>query len=222
MKRKFPTINPNLLRPFLWAVSIFQLTTFAGCDKKEAVVIHYDQVQTSDQFKLSNSYLYIANGIKKKGFWATYIICDLRNDYKNAVDFPFDMKKFYVDYHGIRSYYKPLMDREDFGFGGAKLSPSDSILTDVIYLFRKETQIGPEKQLFKPQFYPNVGYRFSLYVAIPPEENFDWHDARVPLFYDGGNHPMICNTQGHDPILDLSNRPLETRNFPITCRPPNQ
>jgi hypothetical protein len=147
------------------------------------------------------------------GYWATFVLCDLRNEGEAAETFTLDLSKFYVEYDDKRHYYTPLSPWT-FSSWPSRASGYPSVTPTVNKFFREETQLGPDTNQFQKGFYPAVNYRLSIYVTKNPAGVLN-ADQPLTLRYDG--YPMILGSRNQPPaVLDT----VERGNLETVCRAP--
>lgn len=149
------------------------------------------------------------------GFWATFVICDLRNEGSNAGPFTLDLSKFYVEYDGKEHYYKPL-DPYTFSSIPNGLPGNTSVTPTVNQYFRNETQVGPNTNTFQKGFYPAVNYRISIYVTKSSPGYVDL-DEQLMLRYKG--YPNITNPRNQPPAIK---EVVKRSDLATGCRAPAQ
>jgi hypothetical protein len=196
----------------------------------KAVLMDYDQTTNFRKYEFQQPVHYIQwgggaseSGIEGyfpgsptvKGFWATFIICNVRNEGSAAENFPFKMENFYVTYDGQDHFYKPLAPYT-FSSHTQNLSPNPAITSQVNQYFRHETNLGPENDTFQANSYaPSVNYRFAIYVvktspgAVPTD---------MPLSLRYKNYPNIMNNRNQLPQSRLM--PTKAGDLANVCRPP--
>jgi hypothetical protein len=208
--------------------------TVAGCGSlkeglSKAVLMDYDQTTNFRQYKLLPiNYIQWGGGASEtgidgyypgsptvRGFWAVFIICNVRNEGSAAENFPFKMENFYVTYDGQDHYYKPLA-AYTFSSYPNNLWPTAGITSQVNEKFRQETNLGPETDTFSKNSYaPSVNYRFAIHVTRSTPGAYDI-DTPMQLRYK--NYPNIMNNRNQLPQMKAN--PSEKADLATVCRPP--
>src|SRR5262249_36120153 len=148
----------------------------SGCQLNKAVLIDYDQSNNFIDYQFAGPVYGFSpgtaeNGISagdfsdnKRGFWATFIVCSVRNDGSKAKTFPFDVHKFYVNYDGHAYYFQGLQPYTYTTLpDGYTVDPSGNVAMNQA--FSQETRIGPDTDSFPKGYFPSVNYRFSILVG---------------------------------------------------------
>jgi hypothetical protein len=225
----------NRFRLCLPIVIASSLVTLTGCGAlkeglSKAVLMNYDQVNNFRQFEFATPLVwnngpsekgingYYSGPPEVKGFWVTYLICDLRNEGSQAENFPLDLNKFYVVYQGKEFYHRPL-EAGTFSSIPAGLPGHGSVVGPANTKFRLDTQVGPDTNTFqKNNYYPNVGYRFSIYVTASQPGALSI-DAQLPLRYDG--YPNVMNSRNQPAVVTPPGlNPAKKADLLTVCRPP--
>lgn len=212
-------------------IALLLLTT--GCESvkeglSKVVLMDYDRVNNFRSYEFQQGTVlnwgggsseYGVDGwapeTNTNGFWATFVICDLRNDASKAQPFTLDLSKFYVEFDGKEHFYKPLTPYT-FSSVPNGLPGNPGVTVTVNQYFRNETQIGTNTQTFPVGFHPTVNYRIAIYVAktSPGPLSFD---QELMLRYQG--HPNIMNPRNQPPMIKETSRRTD---LATGCRPPAQ
>jgi hypothetical protein len=225
---------PRALRGFAALCFAFSVLLLSGCAPlqqglSKAVLMDYDHTTSFRQYKFLQSNPidwhqgstetgidgYFPGSPTVRGFWVTFIVCNVRNEGSAAENFPFNMANFYVTYDGQDHYYKPLA-HNTFSSYPNNLSPIGGILSQVNQKFRQETNLGPETDTFSKNSYaPSVNYRFAIHVIRSSPGTLDI-DTPMQLRYK--NYPNIMNNRNQLPQMKLA--PTEKADLSVVCRPP--
>lgn len=219
-------IDKRAWQPIFQIVFAMLLFTMVGCASlkgglSETVLMDYDQTnnfreyefQTSIPWQIgtSQSGIYgLGYNNKPSGFWATFIICNIRNENSKAQTFKYNVHNFYVEHGGKKHYYKPL---EPYTYSSTPngLAATPTANTLVNDQFRKETQLGPDTDTFQKGYYPDVNYRIAIYVTM---DGLVDTSKELSLRYEG--HPNIMNPRNQSPVVK---NPTYKSDLFITCRP---
>lgn len=219
---------------FISLASVFlaiSLLTMSGCkplkdNLKKTVLMEYDQVNNFRSYSFQpgthipagnwgyetgiNGWL--INDPSVKGFWVTYVVCSIRNEGSQAQSFPFNMNKFYVVYEGKKFYHKPL---ETYTYSSIpnQLPGSPEVNGFVSDAFHDEILIGNDTDSFAKGYYPNLNYRFSIYVNKSSSGGVN-SSVALPLRYEG--YPSLLSARGHMPVV---HQPTSKTQLRSSCRP---
>jgi hypothetical protein len=194
----------------------------AGLNK--AVLMDYDQVNNFRYYEFESGINWVnqwgvpsseEKGIQgKSGFWATFVICSLRNEGSKAQAFPYNVSKFYVVYDGKKHHYQPLKPGAYESI--PQLLPGHDVVNSIANeKFRTETQLGPDTNVFQKGYYPTVNYRFAIYVT---KSSPGFIDASVPLSLEYDGYPNVLIPRNQPPVMELL--PTKRSDLRTTCRPP--
>jgi hypothetical protein len=217
-------------RPFCVRIAIATLLlAMAGCaELSNTVIMDYDQVNNFRRYAFEKNlpwedgtpqpgiYGYGYNG-QNNGFWATFVICNVRNENSKAETFHYDVHDFFV-VHGDKEHpYKP-MDPYTYSSIPMGLAATPVVNGLVNAQFRVETQLGNDTNTFNKGFNEAVNYRFAIYVTVVPGPL----DTSVPLKLRYKGHPNLLNSRGHDPVVKSGSEPTTRAELRTTCRPKAQ
>jgi hypothetical protein len=223
----------RILIALLFAASFAALSGCAPLQQglSKAVLMDYDQTTNFRQYEFQQPVHYIQwgggsseTGIEGyfsgspvvKGFWATFIICNVRNEGSAAENFPFKMENFYVTYDGQDHFYKPLAPYTFSSYPNNMSTIPGPITSQVNQFFRQETNLGPETDTFQKNSYaPSVNYRFAIYV-IKTSPGGVATDTPLSLRYK--DYPNIMNNRNQLPQTKLN--PTKKDDLATVCRPP--
>ncbi|HEU0301136.1 MAG TPA: hypothetical protein VFR37_16850 [Longimicrobium sp.] len=218
-------LTPILAAPLLLAL--------AGCASLQqgfgtAVYMDYDQTDNFRTYGFEQPHHFPGEGgdevkgisgwenlTNTKGFWATFVICNLRNEGSQAQTFDYDASKFYVVYDGQEHHYRPMSNYTYSTWPGG-LAGTQLITDSVKVYFPEETQLGLNTDSFQEGYYPSVNHRIAIYITRtspgPPDL-----DERLNLRYSGSSNVM--NPRNQPPVV---HDPAYGANLATTCRPPAQ
>lgn len=145
------------------------LVAMVGCASlkeglSKAVLMDYDQVNNFRSYEFETSIPWqigtSQSGIygsgynnETNGFWATFLICNLRNENSEAQTFTYNVHNFYVEYDGKKHNYKPMKPYTYSSIPNG-LAATPSANDTVNKQFRTETQLGPETDTFPEGILP--------------------------------------------------------------------
>jgi hypothetical protein len=176
----------------------------AGCRTVEAipeqtVVLYYQHVANTHEIRFSNPVevphryfpIDFVTPMDRHGFWAIFVVCSLDTRASVLPDFRYDVRQFRVDYG--QQLFGPLLPYALRFEGAAELNtPADTvILREAI---NAEIHEGPTAALFGRGVYPQLNYRFAVYVprALP-----GYAGEQLSLRYTG--QPALLRGNGHPP-----------------------
>jgi hypothetical protein len=176
----------------------------AGCGTvaappEQAVVFYYQHVANAHEIRFSNPVAVpqryfpvdFVTPIDRHGFWAVFVVCSLDTRASVLPGFRYDVRNFQIDYG--QQLFGPLQPYTLRFEGAAELNtPADTgVLAAAI---GDEVQEGPTMAVFDRGTFPNLNYRFAVYVprALP-----EYAGEQLPLRYVG--QPAILRGNGHPP-----------------------
>jgi hypothetical protein len=201
---------------------VMSSVAIAGCQSvssglKKAVQMEYDQRQNFSQFEFQNQisigFGQIINHISANGFWASFVLCSVRNTGADAQPFPYDVHKFYVDIDGQKFFYRQLQ--------ADQWPHEDWVSNSVVAIpFESETLTSPKTHTFPVGYNSSVGYRVVIFVPAGAADNID--PLRLTLRYDG--YPNFTLSRNHAATQLTSNPPNypEQEDLSTYCRSPAQ
>jgi hypothetical protein len=125
--------------------------------------------------------------LESQGFWAVFVLCSVDVTGPAAPAFYYDVDRFRVQFGGrrfgpLRPYTLRLDDSVDLN-----TRTDTSAIVDAI---AAEIHEGPPSQVFRHGFYPNLDYRFAIYV---PQALPEYAGEELPLRYVGGHTLLLGN-----------------------------
>jgi hypothetical protein len=177
-------------KPFMSALLLPLL--LAGCasvdtEQRDTVILRYQHVANVHRIEFRNPIalrrneaIHFVQPLESQGFWAVFVLCSV--DVTGAVPaFYYDIDRFRVQYDGrrfgpLRPYTLRLDDTIDLN-----TRTDTAVIVDAI---AAEIHEGPPSQLFHHGHYPNLDYRFAIYV---PQGLADYAGEELPLHYVGGH-----------------------------------
>jgi hypothetical protein len=224
-----------MLRLIVALVACSLAVTLAGCESlksglKQAVLMDYDQANNFRAYQFEQPIMWSANGSQTgvfghaqdvDGFWATYLICNVRNAGSEATLIDLNVHKFYDEYQGKKFYYQPLQPYmvTSIPHGLPSNPQATPLVNDRLY---DETQLGEDITQYNPspttyEGTPYAPHRFAIYVTQSEPGPLDITE-RISLRYEG--HPNVLNPRNQNPVTHPSfNNPARSSDLSNTCRP---
>jgi hypothetical protein len=193
----------------------------AGCASvdngvRDTVVLHYQHVANVHRIDFRNPLplrrneaIHFVLPLESEGFWAVFVLCSV-DVTANVPAFYYDIDRFRVQYDGkrfgpLRPYTLRLDDTIDLNTRNDTAAIVDAIATEI--------HEGPPSQLFQHGFYPNLDYRFAIYV---PQGLSDYAGEELPLRYVGGKTLVLGNGT---PPSDIPMAGADGAGITARCRP---
>ncbi len=164
---------------------------------KPVAVLQYQHVANAHEIRFTNpiglsAALYPVNyvvPVNAKGFWAIFVLCSADVSAQVSRGFHYNVNNFRVRHGGkLHGAIKPYTMRYQ---GTADLNtPADT--APILDAIAAELYEGPPHQMFAPGFYPDLNYRFAVYLPRGLEQ------------YAGG--PLQLQYLGGQPVVMVSNR----------------
>lgn len=194
----------------------------AGCTSadpglRDTVVLHYQHVANVHRIEFSNPVplrhndaVHFVVPLESQGFWAVFVLCSVDVTGPGVPAFYYDVDRFRVQFGGrhfgpLRPYTLRLDDSIDLNTRTDTFAIVDAIAAEI--------HEGPPSQVFRHGFYPNLDYRFAVYV---PQALTNYAGQELPLRYVGGNTLVLGNgTPPSDiPVAGANGTGITSR-----CRP---
>lgn len=179
---------------------------------QKAVVMEYDQRDNFSRYELDHP-IAVGNGQTvqivqaKGGFWASFVICTLRNEATQAQAFPYDANKFYVDIDGEKFRYRRLQSDQ--------WNHSAGIITALVEeRFEQETLIPQGGMETFPVGFDSA-LNFRLAVFIPATASAKADPRRLILRYEG--YPNFLTSRNH--AAEEHSDAIERSDLATLCRP---
>jgi hypothetical protein len=180
------------------------LLGLAGCatvqpPPEQTVVFYYQHVANAHEIRFSSPVALarryfpvdFVTPIDRHGFWAIFVVCRLDTRASVLPGFRYDVHHFEVAYG--QQVFGPLQPYTLRIEGAAELNTSadTATLDDAI---DAEIHVGPGTKVFGRDVFPDLNYRFAIYVprALP-----GYAGAQLALRYNG--QPAILRGNGHPP-----------------------
>lgn len=136
---------------------------------QKVTIIEYDQVTNFSTWRFDDPVTVGPDGAQAKNmfadggaFWATFVICSIRNEGTQAVAFPFDVSAFSVPFGGSQHVYAiPAPPPFSLDGGGATPNVDETLAAQA---FRADTRIGADQLTYAPGFHAVANQRFAMLV----------------------------------------------------------
>ncbi|MGJ7915026.1 hypothetical protein ACI48D_06040 [Massilia sp. LXY-6] len=168
----------------------------AGCTSadpglRDTVILHYQHVANVHRIDFRtpvvlrrNEAVHFVLPLESQGFWAVFVLCSVDATGPGVPAFYYDVDRFRVQFDDrhfgpLRPYTLRLEDSIDLNTRTDTAAIVDAITAEI--------HQGPPSQVFRHGFYPNLDYRFAIYV---PQGLADYAGEELPLRYVGG-HTMV-------------------------------
>ncbi|HEU5436111.1 MAG TPA: hypothetical protein VFU95_06810 [Telluria sp.] len=208
---------------FFRAAALASLAALCGCSSvkpavKPAAIMHYQHVANVHQIHFTNpvtlsAALYPVHfmvPVDAEGFWAIFVLCSIDVTPRATRGFHYDAARFQVEFEGqafgaLPPYtlrYQALADLN---------TPADT--APILDAVAAEVHEGPPSQVFHPGFYPDLNYRFAVFVpkALP-----NYAGSQLRLRYAG--QPALLVGNGYPPS-DLPAAGGATAGVAAACLP---
>jgi hypothetical protein len=194
----------------------------AGCASvdtgmRDTVVLHYQHVANVHRIDFHNPVplrrnetVHFVLPLESQGFWAVFVLCSVDVTGPAVPAFYYDIDRFRVEHGGrrfgpLRPYTLRLEDSIELN-----TRTDTSAIVDAI---TAEIHEGPPSQVFHHGFYPNLDYRFAIYV---PQGLADYAGEELPLRYVGGKTMVLGNGT---PPSDIPAVGADGGGIAARCRP---
>lgn len=208
-------------RRFVPACLLALLTAQYGCASlKEglgkAVFMDYDHVNSFARFQFEEPFQWVDQswtGIQATGgYWAAFVVCNVRNEQSKAQAFPYDVHNFYVDHGGKKHFFRPLGPPDYMLTGGWGNAPESSLNGALNDTFRQATRVGPDTKSYPVGYDPAANHRFAIFVETGGPVDF-----AQPLVLRYQGYPNITFPR-HQPPLEKEPTPTDTDDLGTVCR----
>jgi hypothetical protein len=175
------------------------LSACAGPKPKAVAVLHYQHVANAHQIRFTNpiplsAALYrvgYLSPVDSQGFWAIFVLCNVDVTPQAQRGFHYNVNNFRVrhegrQYGGLPPYSLRYQGQVDLNNAGDTMPILDAIAAEI--------QEGPPEQIFQRGFYPDLNYRFAVFV---PKSLTGYAGEELTLTYKG--QPVILVGNGKSP-----------------------
>lgn len=179
--------------------ALLALAACAGPKPKALAVLHYQHVANAHEIRFTNpiplsAALYrvgYLSPVDSQGFWAIFVLCNIDVNDQARRGFHYSVNQFRVshegrEFGGLPPYSLRYQGQLDLNNAGDTLPIQDAIAAEI--------QEGPPEQIFQSGFYPDLNYRFAVFVpkALPK-----YAGEELALTYQG--QPAILVGNGKSP-----------------------
>ncbi|MFC4930590.1 hypothetical protein [Massilia sp. GCM10023247] len=175
------------------------LSACAGPKPQTVAVLHYQHVANAHQIRFTNPIAlsaalyrvgYLAP-VDAGGFWAIFVLCNIDVTRHAQRGFHYNVNNFRVSYEGreiggLPPYTLRYQGQVDLNNAGDTLPILDAVAAEI--------QEGPPDQVFQRGFYPDLNYRFAVFV---PKALSKYAGEELKLSYKG--QPAILVGNGRSP-----------------------
>lgn len=198
--------------------ALLGLAACAGPRPTEAV-LHYQHVANAHEIRFTNPIALSAplyrvghlSPVDAQGFWAIFVLCNVDVTEHARRGFHYNINQFRVSYEGrefggLPPYTLRYQGEADLNNAGDTLPILDAIAAEI--------QEGPSEQIFQSGFYPELNYRFAVFV---PKALTNYTGEQLTLVYKG--QPAILVGNGKAPS-DLPAVGGNAAGMAAACLPP--
>ena len=185
----------HFLRRTAIAATMLALAGCAGQARKADAVLHYQHVANAHEIHFTNPIALSAalyrvghlTPVDSKGFWAIFLLCNIDVTNHASRGFHYSVNNFRVSYAGreiggLPPYSLRYQGQVDLNNAGDTLPILDAIAAEI--------QEGPPEQIFHSGFYPDLNYRFAVFV---PKELDGYAGEELQLSYKGQQAILVGN-----------------------------
>jgi hypothetical protein len=186
-------------RRIAMCAALLALAACAGPTPKALAVLHYQHVANAHQIRFTNpiplsAALYrvgYLSPVDSQGFWAIFVLCNIDVKDQARRGFHYNVNQFRVshegrEFGGLPPYSLRYQGQLDLNNAGDTLPIQDAIAAEI--------QEGPPEQIFHSGFYPDLNYRFAIFV---PKALANYAGEELALTYKG--QPVILVGNGKSP-----------------------
>ncbi|QNA87315.1 hypothetical protein G4G28_00425 [Massilia sp. Dwa41.01b] len=187
------------IRRITVVAALLGLAACAGPRPQPLAVLQYQHVANAHEIRFTNpiplsAALYRVghlSPVDAHGFWAIFVLCNVDVTEHARRGFHYNVNNFRVSYEG-REYggLPPYTLRYQ---GQAELNTRGDA-TPLLDAIAAEIQEGPPEQIFQSGFYPDLNYRFAVFVPKTPA---NYAGEQLTLTYKG--QPAILVGNGKAP-----------------------
>jgi len=182
--------------------SLAALLALAACaapKPKALAVLHYQHVANAHEIHFTNPIALSAalyrvgylSPVDSQGFWAIFVLCNIDVNDRARRGFHYNVNQFRVSHEGrsfggLPPYSLRYQGQLDLNNAGDTLPILDAVAAEI--------QEGPPEQIFHSGFYPDLNYRFAIFV---PKSLPNYAGEELTLTYRG--QPAILVGNGKSP-----------------------
>lgn len=181
------------------ATALLALAACATPRPKPVAVLHYQHVANAHEIRFTNPIALSAalyrvgylSPVDSQGFWAIFVVCNVDVNEHARRGFHYSVNGFRVshegrEFGGLPAYSLRYQGQPDLNNTGDTMPILDAIAAEI--------QEGPPEQIFQNGFYPELNYRFAIFV---PKALANYAGEQLKLSYKG--QPAILVGNGKPP-----------------------
>lgn len=189
----------HLFRRIGILAALLGLAACAAPKPKAVAVLHYQHVANAHEIRFTNPIALSAalyrvgylSPVDAQGFWAIFVLCNVDVAPHAQRGFHYNVNQFRVsyggrEYGGLPPYTLRYQGQVDLNNAGDTMPILDAIAAEI--------QEGPPDQVFQSGFYPDLNYRFAVFV---PKTLANYAGEELALTYKG--QPVILVGNGKAP-----------------------
>ncbi|WP_156648904.1 hypothetical protein [Massilia sp. Leaf139] len=189
----------HFIRRIAMLAALLALAACAGPRPKALAVLHYQHVANAHEIRFTNPIALSAalyrvghlSPVDSEGFWAVFVLCNVDVTEGARRGFHYNVNQFRVshegrEFGGLPPYSLRYQGQVDLNNAGDTLPILDAIAAEI--------QEGPHEQIFHTGFYPDLNYRFAIFV---PKALVNYAGEELKLSYKG--QPAILVGNGKPP-----------------------
>ena len=179
--------------------ALLALAACAGPRPKALAVLQYQHVANAHEIRFTNPIALSAalyrvghlSPVDSEGFWAIFVLCNADVSERAPRGFHYKVDNFRVshggrEFGGLPPYSLRYQGQVDLNNAGDTRPILDAIAAEI--------QEGPPEQIFQRGFYPELNYRFAIFV---PKALTNYAGEQLTLTYKG--QPAILVGNGKPP-----------------------
>lgn len=177
--------------------TLLGLGACAGPRVAPMAVLHYQHVANAHEIRFTNPIALSAalyrvghlSPVDAQGFWAIFVLCNVDVTEHARRGFHYNVNNFRVSYEGrefggLPPYTLRYQGQADLNNAGDTLPILDAIAAEI--------QEGPPEQIFHSGFYPDLNYRFAVFV---PKTLANYTGEELKLTYKGQPAILVGNSK---------------------------
>jgi hypothetical protein len=188
----------TLFRRISVLLALLALAACAGPRPRAVAVLHYQHVANAHEIRFTNpiplsAALYrvgYLSPVDSQGFWAIFVLCNVDVNERAQRGFHYSVNNFRVshegrEFGGLPPYSLRYQGQLDLNNTGDTMPILDAIAAEI--------QEGPPEQIFHGGFYPDLNYRFAIFV---PKALANYTGEQLTLLVGNGKPPSDLHAVG--------------------------
>jgi hypothetical protein len=180
-------------------IALLALAACAGPKPRAVAVLHYQHVANAHEIRFTNpiplsAALYrvgYLSPVDSQGFWAIFVVCSADVNGRAQRGFHYSVNNFRVshegrEFGGLPPFSLRYQRQVDLNNAGDTMPILDAIAAEI--------QEGPPELVFQSGYYPELNYRFAIFV---PKALANYTGEQLTLTYKG--QPAILAGNGKPP-----------------------